>query len=252
MKWFRDAEIVRLYRWQIDFQLQMFHLRREWKKSGRENLPDNIKCSCAAWAHAEKLDVWKRFLPKSDVCFWTLMRCVTIAQIEKRGQNTLSLFSPPLSYWNIFTEYEGRKHLDLSQWVQSGSLFRIFSTFHTHGALWVMLKRSCVQDVDGLLIWNSFHSLTMWHIWYVNWRLDSLKPSSLHHRSFSILALLKYDSYAYFLKIKKTTFYSIRYISLISIHVFLKKLIWVEIFVLFQPGKSKSSGHITVLCYFYQ
>lgn len=208
MKWFRDAEIVRLYRWQIDFQLQMFHLRRErGKKSGRENLPDNMKCSRSAWAHAEKLDVWKRFLPKSDVCFWTLMRSVTIAQIEKRGQNTLSFFFlPPLSYWNIFTEYEGRKHLDLSKWVQSGSLFRIFSTFHTHGALWVMLKRSCVQDVDGLLIWNSFHSLTMWHIWYVNWRLDSLKPSSLHHTSFSILALLKYDSFVYFLKLKKQPF----------------------------------------------
>lgn len=110
---------------------------------------------------------------------------------------------PPLSYWNIFTEYGGRKHLDLSQWVQSGSLFRIFSTFHTHGALWVMLKRSCVQDVDGLLIWNSFHSLTMWHIWYVNWRLDSLKPSSLYHTSFSILASLKHDSFVLFSKGKK-------------------------------------------------
>lgn len=117
-----------------------------------------------------------------------LWRAASQHRSKNAAKTPSQLFFFFICYWNIFTEYEGRKHLDLSQWVQSGSLFRSFSTFHTHGALWVMLKRSCVQDVDGLLIWNSFPSLTMWHIWYVNWRLDSLKPSSLHHTSFSILA----------------------------------------------------------------
>lgn len=158
------------------------------KKSGRENLPDNIKCSCSAWAHAEKLAVWKRFLPKSDVCFWTLMRSVTIAQIEKCGQNTLAFFPPPFKLLKHFHRIRGKKtsgSVTMSSVREFVSDFQHFS--HTC-ALWVMLKRSCVQDVDGLLISNSFHSLTMWHIWYVNWRLDSLKPSSLHHTSSSILA----------------------------------------------------------------
>lgn len=203
MKWFRDAEIVRLYRWQIDFQLQMFHLRREWKKIGTWEPSRQYKvfllCLSTCWEagclKTIPAQVWCLFLDSDAQRHNSTDR-------KTRPKHPL-IFFPPLSYWNIFTEYEGRKHLDLSQWVQSGSLFRIFSTFHTHGALWVMLKRSCVQDVDGLLIWNSFHSLTMWHIWYVNWRLDSLKPSSLHHTSFSILALLKYDSFVYFLKLKK-------------------------------------------------
>lgn len=166
MKWFRDAEIVRLYRWQIDFQVRMFHLEEERRGKGgrRGNLPDNLKCSSAMRTRGEAARP-ENSSTLSPICFWTLNSSVTTATIEKNEAKTRPpssfFFCFLWSYWNIFTENEGRKHLDLSQRVQSGSLFRIFSTFRTHAALWVMLKRSCVQDPDGFLIWTSFLSLTV-------------------------------------------------------------------------------------------
>lgn len=151
---------------------------------GRENLPGNIKCSSSVMRTCGEAGCLKTIPSRVWCVFGPLNSSVTAAQIENEAKTPSQFFSP-LSYWNIFTEYEGRKHLDLSQWVQSGSLFRIFSTFHTHGALWVMLKRSCVQDVDGFLIWNSFPSLTVWHIWYVNSRLVKT------FQSFAILSVRK-------------------------------------------------------------
>lgn len=106
------------------------------KKTGREKLPGNMKGSCSAWAHAEKLDVWKPFLPKSDVCFWTLMRSVTIAQIDKRGQNTLSFF-PPFKLLKHFHRIRGKK---TSGSVTTSSVREFVSDFQHFSHTWCSLS----------------------------------------------------------------------------------------------------------------
>lgn len=136
VKWFRDAEIVRFYT--ADKSIFSFgcFIWGERKKGlgGTWELSRRYKVFLLCLAHMRRSWMSENHSFPSLMRFWTLNNSVTIAQIEKLGQNTLPVCFF-LSYWKIFTECEGRKHLDLSQWVQSESLFRIFSTFHTHGAL---------------------------------------------------------------------------------------------------------------------
>lgn len=126
------------------------------KKTGREKLPGNMKGSCSAWAHAEKLDVWKPFLPKSDVCFWTLMRSVTIAQIDKRGQNNLSFF-PPFKLLKHFHRIRGKK---TSGSVTTSSVREFVSDFQHFSHTWC--SQSCWSAAAYKTLmgcWSETHSI---------------------------------------------------------------------------------------------
>lgn len=186
MKWFRDAEIVRLCRWQIDFQLRMFHLGRE-ENGGRENLPGNIKRS-SCHAHMRRSWISENDSFPNLMCFWTLNSSVTIAQIEKRGQNTLpAFFFFCFKLLKHFHRIRGKK---TSGSVTMSSVREFVSDFQHFSHTWCSLSHVEAQLhtrrwwVSDLKLIPFTHSVT-----FLIWELETRLVKTF--QSFSILAIPK-------------------------------------------------------------